>query len=116
MEKIKVTNTVTMKDVAKRIQYFSDRASEVRDLVSNDTTQCKREYTVLYKKQAKEYHELSLAKNYSILESNGALRAYRSYFGHLHFMKNVYKNLSWNLREFDQGKIWFEEHGRHFGD
>lgn len=116
MDLIIVTKDVTMEDIAKRIQYFTDRANEIHGLISKDKAQAKREYTDLYKEQDKEYHELTLVKNQQLLENSGALRAYRGYFSHLHFIENVYDHLSWNLGEFSQGQSWFNVFGKDIED
>ncbi|MGR8826337.1 hypothetical protein N2E09_01785 [Leuconostoc citreum] len=116
MKKITVTNEVTMAEVTERIQYFTDRANEVHDLISTDRARAKQEYTDLHKEQNREYHELTLVKNYEIVDKSGALRAYRGYFGHLHFIENVYDNLSWNLGEFSQGQSWFNVFGKYIGE
>ena len=116
MERIIVTKDVTMEDIAKRIQYFTDRANEIHGLISKDKADAKREYIKLYEKQDSEYNELTLAKNKQIVNSRGALRAYRGYFGHLHFIKNTYDNLSWNLGEFSQGQSWFNVFGKDIED
>lgn len=116
MERIMVTKDVTMEDIAKRIQYFTDRANEIHVLISKDKSQAKREYINLYREQDSEYNELTLVKNKQIVNSLGALRAYRGYFGHLHFIKNTYDNLSWNLGEFSQGQSWFNVFGKDIED
>ena len=116
MERIIVTKDVTMEDIAKRIQYFTDRANEIHVLISKDKAQAKREYIKLCEEQNSEYNELTLVKNKQIVNSLGALRAYRGYFGHLHFIKNTYDNLSWNLGEFSQGQSWFNVFGKDIED
>lgn len=116
MERIIVTKDVTMEDIAKRIQYFTDRANEIHVLISKDKAQAKREYINLYREQDSEYNELTLVKNKQIVNSLGALRAYRGYFGHLHFIKNTYDNLSWNLGEFSQAQSWFNVFGKDIED
>lgn len=116
MEKIKVTNDVTMADVEKRIQYLTDRANEINDILAKDKAQAKREYIKLYEEQDSEYNELTLTKNNQIVNKSGALRAYRGYFGHLHFIKNTYDNLSWNLGEFSQAQSWFNVFGKDIED
>lgn len=108
MEKITVTKEVTMADVAQRIEYFTNRASEIHDLMSKDQNQARQEFTLLRRELNHEYHELALAKNTKVIGRNIALWAYRNYFGHLHFTGNYKKNLAWNLGEFSQGKRWFD--------
>lgn len=116
MESIIVTKDVTMEDIAKRIQYFSDRANEIHVLISKDKAQAKREFINLCDEKDSDDHELTLGKNYEAVQKNGALRAYRGYFGHLHFIKNTYDNLSWNLGEFSQAQSWFNVFGKDIED
>lgn len=116
MERIIVTKDVTMEDIAKRIQYFTDRANEIHVLISKDKAQAKQKYINLYREQDSEYNELTLAQNKQIVNSLGALRAYRGYFGHLHFIRNTYDNLSWNLGEFSQAQSWFNVFGKDIED
>lgn len=116
MKRIIVTKDVTMEDIANRIQYFTDRANEIHDLISKDKADAKREYIKLYEEQDSEYNELTLTKNNQIVSKRGALRAYRGYFSHLHFIKNTYDNLSWNLGEFSQAQSWFNVFGKDIED
>lgn len=108
MDLIRISNNVTMNDVADRIDYFYNRANQIHDLISKDEMQAKQEYTLLHREQNREYHELTLVKNAKVIEKNSALWAYKNYFGHLHFIDNKNKNLVWNLDEFSQGKSWFD--------
>lgn len=116
MKRIKVTNDVTMADVEKRIQYFTDRANEISDIFAKDKAQAKREFTDLCDEKDSEDNELTLGKHYETIQKNGALRAYRGYFDHFHFIKNTYDNLSWNLGEFSKGQSWFNVDGKDIED
>ncbi|MBD9363833.1 hypothetical protein IAP91_00010 [Leuconostoc mesenteroides] len=113
---VKVKSNTTMSDVTGRVNYYYKRANEIHKLIADDENEAKRQYTILYKRQKQDYHELSLMHNRTVLESNRALWLYWRFFDHLHFIENTKKNIKWNLSEFRQGKNWFDAELKKMGD
>lgn len=112
MKRIEVSENIDEKLITERIYYLSRRADEILDLADKDELKSKQLYSEIFKEQDNDLHELTLKKNSSIVDRNRALLVYRQYFNHLHLMKNTYSNLSYNLSEFKQAKLWFDTFGK----
>ncbi|GIC70274.1 hypothetical protein [Fructobacillus tropaeoli] len=112
MNRIEVSKNIDEEMIKERINYLSIRSDEILKLVDKDKSKAKQLYSDLFKEQDNDFHELTLKKNSPIVDSNEALSVYRQYFNHLNFMKNSYNNLSYNLSEFKQAKLWFDTFGK----
>lgn len=113
---VKVKSNTTMSDVTGRVDYYYKRANEIHKLIADDENEAERQYTILYKRQKQDNHELWLVRNEGIINNNRPLELYRGFLSHLSFVENTKQNIKWNLNEFRQGKNWFDAELKKMGD
>ncbi|QEA50863.1 hypothetical protein [Leuconostoc lactis] len=109
---MKLNDDVTIAEVAKQIEYFSDRVRKIEEIGKDDYRQAFVEFTSFLKEFKLEEHMFLNSMHKERIETNPALRAYRGYFSHIKLDANTIDKLDWNIGEFGQGKLWFNVFGK----